>query len=84
MAILPARLAERVVAVERVRRDAERLDPRVVRQRLFDRRRGSGRALRLIEHVRDRLCRERAAPERVGDRRVEGVRAESIEESEQA
>src|SRR5277367_6753399 len=74
---------EPVVATERMRRDPEVTRPRVLGQRVLEGRQRPRGALRLIEHVRDRLGRERAAPESVGDRRVEGHRTESVEELEQ-
>ena len=74
---------EPVVAPERMRRDPEVARTRVLGQRVLEGRQRPCGTLRLIEHVRDRLGRERAAPESVGDRRVEGHRAESVEELEQ-
>src|SRR5277367_1258252 len=73
---------EPIVATERVGRDPEVARARVVGQRVLEGGAPRG-ALRLIEDVRNRLGRERAAPEGIGDGRVEGLRAEAIEELEQ-
>src|SRR5271170_6187633 len=74
---------EPIVATEGVRRDPEVAGARVLGQRVLEGRWRPRGALRLIEHVGDRLGRERAAPEGIGDGRVEGLRAEAIEELEQ-
>src|SRR5580658_10137180 len=83
MVVLRLGPGEPVVATERVRRDPEVARAGVVGPRVLEGRRRARRALRLIEDVRDRLGRERAAPEGIGDRRVEGWSAESVQELEQ-
>ena len=69
---------------EGVRCDADGVYAGVLGHGVLEGRRGAGRALRLVEHVGDRLGGEGAPPKGIGDRRVEGGGAETIEEAEQS